>query len=418
MRVFVTVGMGPWPFDRLVSAVGPLTAEHDVFVQRGSSSVRPDCAHQDYLTFGETIERITWADVIISHAGNTIRLVQRAGKVPIGVAREARRGEMRNDHQCAYLAREVAACRAVAAHGDLTDLRRLVIEHPDREGALLVDQAPESVADPATTSLLLDRLLSTNAGNPLAGHPLRRLPWAYEQLSIRTGRHLELGVGDGRLLRALADHTALQCVGADPHPGYLATLRGDHPDLALVRVGVGQRLPFHDAAFDSVSALDVIEHTPDEESALREVRRVLRPGGLLVLSVPARHVFSAFDPDNAKLRHPRLHRLVYSTRFGAAAYTERFVDNSDGLRGDMAWSRTEHTNYRATELISLLTACGFMPEARDGANLFWRWLQVPQLLLPGRLGRWLDAPLRLDAHVFRSANLFLTARAATTYAEV
>jgi hypothetical protein len=39
-RVLVTVGMGPWPFDRLIEAITPLCAEHEVFAQTGTSSVR------------------------------------------------------------------------------------------------------------------------------------------------------------------------------------------------------------------------------------------------------------------------------------------------------------------------------------------------------------------------------------------
>jgi hypothetical protein len=128
-----------------------------------------------------------------------------------------------------------------------------------------------------------------------------------------------------------------------------------------------------------------------------------------VLTVPARHAFSALDPDDAKLTHPRLHRAVYQRRFGRAEYERRFVDAADGLRGDMAWNRPEHTNYRADDLLAALAAAGFVPTTRDGAGLFWRLFQVPALVLPGRLGRVLDAPQRVDARLFHRANLFVTA---------
>ena len=79
MRVFVTVGMGPWPFDRLVAAVAPLCAEHEVFVQTGTSAVVPPCPHRPYLSPAETLRRLRAADVVVTHGGNTVRLVQRAG---------------------------------------------------------------------------------------------------------------------------------------------------------------------------------------------------------------------------------------------------------------------------------------------------------------------------------------------------
>ena len=51
LRVLVTVGMGPWPFDRLLEAVRPLCAEFDVFAQTGTSDVRLDCPSTPFIGF-------------------------------------------------------------------------------------------------------------------------------------------------------------------------------------------------------------------------------------------------------------------------------------------------------------------------------------------------------------------------------
>src|SRR5699024_9492962 len=134
----------------------------------------------------------------------------------------------------------------------------------------------------------------------------------------------DLGVGDGTFMTALHRDTKLDVVGADAHPDYLCALRTAAPDLALARVSTA--LPFAPGAFESVSVLDVLEHVADEAGTLAELHRVLRPGGLLVLTVPARHAFSVLDPDNAKLTIPHLHRMVYQRRFGPAEYDRRFVD--------------------------------------------------------------------------------------------
>lgn len=403
--VFVTVGMGPWPFDRLIAAVAPLCAEHDVFVQTGTSSVVPPCPHQPYLGPAETLRRISTADVVVTHGGNTVRLAQRAGKIPIAVAREAVRGEMRNDHQVAYLAGEKDRVRVLV--GDDPDLAAAVADHDAVERSMLAaaDPLPAPV-DPATLAGRLESAVLTGP-TPFDRHPLARYAWAWRRLAARTGRHLDLGIGDGEFTAGLHRDTKLDVIAADPHPDYLRSLRGTEPDLPLVRVGTG--LPFASGSLDSASALDVLEHVADEAGTLAELHRVLRPGGLLVLSVPARHAFSGLDPDNAKLTHPRLHRAVYQRRFGPAEYGRRFVDAGNGLRGDMAWDRSEHTNYRSDDLLAALTAAGFVPTARDGAGFYWRLLQVPALLLPARMARLLDAPQRLDARLFRRANLFVTA---------
>ena len=63
-----------------------------------------------------------------------------------------------------------------------------------------------------------------------------------------------------------------------------------------------ENLPFADALFDIVTCLDVIEHIDDDQSAIKEITRVIRPGGLLVLTVPA---FNIFWSDHDVINHHR-----------------------------------------------------------------------------------------------------------------
>lgn len=246
--------------------------------------------------------------------------------------------------------------------------------------------------------------------NPFATHPLRRYAFAWDALAGRTGRHLDLGCGTGEFVGALHTGGSLSCEGADPHRGYLDQLRDRHPDLPLRPLRVGAPLPYDDGRYDSVTLLDVLEHVPDEAALLAEVHRVLAADGLLVVTVPRRHVFSFLDPDNAKFRFPRLHKAVYARRFGAEVYRARFEDLSDDLRGDMSVDKDRHTNYRTGALLGLLRAQGFEPTTVTGANLFWRWLQIPALLTGGALRRALERGIYLDGRAFTAANLFVAAR--------
>ncbi|WP_299447310.1 bifunctional 2-polyprenyl-6-hydroxyphenol methylase/3-demethylubiquinol 3-O-methyltransferase UbiG [uncultured Phycicoccus sp.] len=75
--------------------------------------------------------------------------------------------------------------------------------------------------------------------------------------------------------------------------------------------GSALALPFPDGTFDAVAAFDVIEHCAPEEAALAEVRRVLRPGGSFLLSVPAyAWAWSDFDVANGHHRRYTRRRAV------------------------------------------------------------------------------------------------------------
>jgi UDP-N-acetylglucosamine transferase subunit ALG13 len=129
--ILVTVGMGPYQFDRLVAAVAPLCAYHDVFVQTGPSGVVPPCPHAPYVPLDEFRERLAEADIVITHAGGTVRLVQRLGRLPLVVPRSFRRGEAADDSQTSYL-REESRSGRVHAVWDPSDVPEAVASHPRR----------------------------------------------------------------------------------------------------------------------------------------------------------------------------------------------------------------------------------------------------------------------------------------------
>ncbi|MER5606967.1 hypothetical protein AB0F93_09090 [Micromonospora tulbaghiae] len=156
-RVLVTVGMGPWPFDRLIEGVAPLCAAHEVFVQTGTSAVTPPCPHAPFLPLDDLRRRLAAADVVITHAGNTVRLVQRLGRVPVAVAREAARGEMGNDHQVEYLREEERSGRVVAVW-DVAELPAVVAAHPRRQHLLLAERPLPGPVDGERLAATMDAL--------------------------------------------------------------------------------------------------------------------------------------------------------------------------------------------------------------------------------------------------------------------
>lgn len=124
-----------------------------------------------------------------------------------------------------------------------------------------------------------------------------------ERLQLRPGdKILDLGCGDGRHVRATRRMTGVLGVALDLGESEVkkaaASLRaldalpqaagGSLPDAGpwgVIR-GSGYTLPFATHAFDCVIISEVLEHLHDDDAALRELSRVLRPGGLLAVSVP------------------------------------------------------------------------------------------------------------------------------------
>jgi SAM-dependent methyltransferase len=98
---------------------------------------------------------------------------------------------------------------------------------------------------------------------------------------------LEVGCGSGYHTRDLVGLGAV-VTATEYAPSALAQARRNVGDVAEFRLEDAQRLSFADASFDKVLSSEVIEHVPDPERAVSEATRVLRPGGLLVVSTPSR----------------------------------------------------------------------------------------------------------------------------------
>ncbi len=134
----------------------------------------------------------------------------------------------------------------------------------------------------------------------------------------RALRVLDLGCGPGNLLDYLAPHG--DTFGSDFSQDALRFCAG-RGFRRLFRADF-HALPLRDDCFDLVTCIDVLEHLEDDRRAIGELVRILRPGGLLVVSVPA-FKFLWGDHDTIYGHHRRYTTGEIRDRFEAAGLRMR-----------------------------------------------------------------------------------------------
>jgi len=104
---------------------------------------------------------------------------------------------------------------------------------------------------------------------------------------------LEIGCGHGTLVHRLSAK-GLDVIGVETSTTRIAEGRALYGALPIEQVS-GTALPFADEQFDLVLSFDVLEHIPDTDRHLSEVRRVLKPGGWYLLQTPNKWTNSVFE---------------------------------------------------------------------------------------------------------------------------
>jgi SAM-dependent methyltransferase len=123
------------------------------------------------------------------------------------------------------------------------------------------------------------------------------------RVTDRRPRILDVGCGTGANLLMLSKYGDAE--GVDISEDALAFCRDR--GLDKVRLGAGEELPYDNGTFDLVTALDVVEHMDNDLAGLKEMRRVLRPGGRVLLFVPTFMFLWGLQDDVS--HHRRRYRL-------------------------------------------------------------------------------------------------------------
>ncbi|MEO1254626.1 MAG: class I SAM-dependent methyltransferase [Bacteroidota bacterium] len=129
-----------------------------------------------------------------------------------------------------------------------------------------------------TTEIASDKIPSDNVIH-------QRLLSAYHHAkTFVNGDLLELGCGEGRGVELLAP-LAKSYIGIDKIQSVIEALSKNYPDYTFIS-GVFPPFSFPDDSFDTIVTFQVIEHVKNDEEFVREIHRVLRPGGQALITTP------------------------------------------------------------------------------------------------------------------------------------
>jgi SAM-dependent methyltransferase len=121
---------------------------------------------------------------------------------------------------------------------------------------------------------------------PLDPSRYLELPWAERRLGARPGERV-LDLASPKLLAVALARAGVEVVSVDALPSEVELWRRLAPE-ACFKVADGRALPFADGSFQRAYSISVLEHIPDDgdERALRELARVVEPGGRILLTLP------------------------------------------------------------------------------------------------------------------------------------
>lgn len=202
-------------------------------------------------------------------------------------------------------------------------------------------------------------------------------------------RILEVGCGDGALLGVLCSELGVAVYGVDTSEIGLALARkmfGDRKLVGEFRHTTGYETGFTEASFDLIVCSDVIEHVDNPNAMLVEIRRLLIPGGRVIITTPIRILEKPIDQMHVQEWFVNEFKILCREVFGEPI--ESF--SSHPLFWQELVCSSNPWVVRAGRLLTnLLTYCGHNPfMERRGA---WRCYTTQTMVL-----RRCESPLKPD----------------------
>lgn len=186
-------------------------------------------------------------------------------------------------------------------------------------------------------------------GRIIEAEHLARYAWAAQFVPGR--RVLDAACGMAYGTNMLMDAGATAVVGVDLDPDLLAEVRPVAREGVTFEVADLRKLPFDDDEFDLITCFEAIEHVPDPEIVLDELRRVLRPEGLVVLSTPNRDVYAPGNPFHLRELTPNELEAELSQRFARVVLRRQHTWVASGIFDDEAFQTGDNGRVAAGQVL-------------------------------------------------------------------
>ena len=203
----------------------------------------------------------------------------------------------------------------------------------------------------------------------------------------KNGKLLDIGCAAGTFLLGMREQEGWQVEGVEPSPAVAAAARRHK---LKVHTGTLEEARYPDGAFDAVTMWDVLEHVHDPAATVAEIRRILKPGGILVVRVPNLASWDArlFGKTWAGLDAPR-HLYVFSPQTLGRLLSDQglpVIEQSSGIGSYVTfvlsvrfWLTARNTDAKVKQRISSVL---YHPFARIASAPFF---YIPSMLQRGPL---------------------------------
>jgi ubiquinone/menaquinone biosynthesis C-methylase UbiE len=184
---------------------------------------------------------------------------------------------------------------------------------------------------------------------PLNGRLKLAIKWFPEKID----NLLDGGCSFGYGTRYFAEYCK-ECYGAEINPEHFEVAKNRFKNIKFFNTALEQT-PFEDNFFDVIVLNDVLEHTTDQIQTLSEMNRILKSGGVIIISTPHKGLFQHFDPYNYGYYLKKYFNFIYSPLYKTIRFikTGKFPTNENWEHG------VKHYHYNLDDFKQMLDKSTF-----------------------------------------------------------